>query len=156
MDYISRKWPIGSSKTSICHQRMWFILGLMGADTSLQIHTDVWWKWRAFITRAEWLLILITCSLYTVSCRDGAELISQWTGSRTLARPFTYEKSHISLCHASREFTLWNPSLHFITLTSICAHQSGKSTLLSFLLRGHVCCCCHAHSRTLLAKWSKF
>lgn len=55
----------GSRNTSICHQRMWFILGLMGVDVSLHIHTDVWWKWRTLIIRAEWFRILITSSLYT-------------------------------------------------------------------------------------------
>lgn len=50
---------------------------------------------------------------------------SGWGQSGTLARPSSYEKSHISLCHASREFTLWNPSLRFITLTSI--HAGDQS-----------------------------
>lgn len=79
MDYISWKWPAGSRKTSMCHQRMWFILGLMGADTSLHIHTDVWWKWRTLIIRAEWLRILITCSLYT-DC-----FLLGWSGTDFLA-----------------------------------------------------------------------
>lgn len=53
---------------------------------------------------------------------------SGWGRSHTLARPTSYEKSHISLCHATREFTLWNSPLHFITLTSIhVGDQSGKS-----------------------------
>lgn len=45
----------------------------MRVDTSLHIHTDVCWKWRTLIIRAEWLRILITCSLYT------ACFLSEWS-----------------------------------------------------------------------------
>lgn len=57
----------------------------MGTDTSLLIHTDVWWKWRTLIVGAEWLRILIIRPLCTVFCQDGAEQMSQQIGTESHA-----------------------------------------------------------------------
>lgn len=47
--YSRRKWPAGSSKTSICHRGSWFILWLMGDDTSIHIQMDACWKLKTLI-----------------------------------------------------------------------------------------------------------
>lgn len=56
---------------------------------------------------------------------------SGWGWSRTLARPSSYEKSHVSLCQATREFTLWNPSPHHLDFHPC---RRSKRQMCSFII----------------------
>lgn len=73
---------------------------------------------------------------------------SGWGGSRVLARPSSYEKSHVSLCPATGDLTSWNPSLHFVALSPGRAEdQSDKPLLVGY---------CHVRSRAVLTERSEF
>lgn len=91
----------------------------MAADTSAFIFIQMFGeKWRTLIIRAEWLRILITCSLYTDLFSVGMKLNRFPSGrgrSCTLARPSSYVKSHFSLCHATRGVHLVEsmPAFHY-------------------------------------------
>lgn len=160
MDYISWKWPAGSRKTSTCHQRMWFILGLMRVDTSLHIHTDVCWKWRTLIIRAEWLRTLITCSLYT------ACFLSEWSwtdfpadGDRVARwRDPPHMRNHTFhyVMLAGNSPCEIHPCVSSPWLPSMQEIKVEKSSTFLISTAHCACFCCHACSCALLAKWTKF
>lgn len=62
--YCRRKWPAGSRKTSICHRGSWFILWLMGDDTSIHIQMDACWKLKTLIITVK--QFMATNCMFTV------------------------------------------------------------------------------------------
>lgn len=130
---------------------MWFILGLMGADTSLHIHTDVRWKWRALIIRVERLQIVITRSLYTDCFLSGwsrTDFPADGEGVACWRDPPHMRNHTFSLCPATRYLTSWNPSLHFIALSPGGAEDQRDKPLLVVY--------CHVRSRAVLAERSEY
>lgn len=75
---------------------------------------------------------------------------SGWGGSRTLARSSSYEKSHVSLCHATGHLTLSILAFHHLVsrLRRRSKHQNAAKALFVVY--------CHVRSPALLAKWSEF
>lgn len=122
--YSRRKWPAGSRKTSICHRGSWFILWLMGDDTSIHIQMDACWKLKTLIITVK--QFMASNCMFTVhrvlshsSWRNFPVAFEIKGDGEGWGRVYVHRAQHV-VAHTRKAHSLWTEEAHMLHGVSLC------------------------------------